>query len=139
VSNKEKTLEDLEDDLIVRLQTIEPAQTGKLLRCITAEVALLITYDLEDCEEAFLEAVKYQIRIDFSSEKIINLRSSLREKVKKSIASEPHSYWINRLIFSLLLEGTFEISDQFEIIFNAADFCDLPLGQLEQIVMRDVE
>lgn len=143
MSNKEERLEELEDELYAKLQPLDFIKKRAFLERVTAEIALLTSYNFTNDEAAFLMSIITSPPKKCSAEQLSILRNSLSTKVGENSSCDTCPSWAVRCAYSLLLDDPLigessYISDQMEIIFNAAYFCDVPLVQLEKIILCDV-
>ena len=134
-------IEELEDYLDDILESLEDNESNKLIRTIIIDLLLSSSVNIDDGEKAYLLAEKSSCSKMKSDEKIEQLRLSLIKKLKNSIKSgknlsqSPSIHWVHRLIYLLVSKGSTPISDQVELIFNAIDFCNLPL----EIIRDNIE
>jgi hypothetical protein len=126
-------IEKLEDDLDEILESLDDDESKKFIRRIIVDLLLSSTVDLDDSEKGYLLAEELCCSKIESDEKIEQLHLSVKKKLKdsiqpgKNLAHSPPIHWIHRLIYLLVSKEPTPISDQMELIFNAIDFCNLPL------------
>lgn len=131
-------IEEIEDDLIDVVENLDDNKSVKLMRSVIVDISLLSPFDLEDNEKTYLLAENKGDLTTISDEQLEQLRLSLSKKVKDSIRSGqtlsecPPIHWIHRLVYILVLDRKTSISDQMELIFNALDFCDIPLEKVRK-------
>ncbi len=130
-------IEELEDDLIDKLESLDGAKSDELIRSLIIDICLLSQLDLEEHEKAYLLAQNSTGDSKaVSDEEIERLRLSLIKKIKGSVQLDQSLpiHWIHRLIYTLVFDGTTSASDQVELIFNAIDFCDLPIEEVREVI-----
>ena len=130
-------IEELEDDLIDKLESLEGAKSDELIRSLIIDICLLSQPDLEEDEKAYLltqNSIGDSKTV--SDEQIERLRLPLIKKIKGGVQLDQSLpiHWIHRLSYTLVFDGTTSTSDQIELIFNAIDFCDLPIEEVRKVI-----